>query len=79
MRARIMIETRVKKVFYSASANRHYFTRIAAVKAEARMLIMRKHPTESSEDNTGYPDGIGANCIAAISCTDAWCGWSETR
>ena len=34
--------------------NRHYLTKLAAIKAEARALIIKKHPSEASEDDTGY-------------------------
>lgn len=44
-----MIEERTRKVFYSQAANRHYFTKGAAIKAEARALLIKKHPTEASE------------------------------
>lgn len=44
-----MIEERTRKVFYSQAANRHYFTKLAAIKAEARALIIKKHPSEESE------------------------------
>jgi hypothetical protein len=45
-----VIEARTKKVFYSQTANRHYFTKLAAIKAEARALLIKKHPTESAEN-----------------------------
>ena len=49
-----MIETRTRKVYYSKSKNRHYLTKMAAIKAEARALIIQKHPSEESEHDTGY-------------------------
>lgn len=51
-----MIEARTRKVFYAPTANRHFFTKRAAINAEAKALIKIKHPSEASESepDIGY-------------------------
>lgn len=52
------IEAIERTVYRSPSAGRCYLTKRAAIMAEARALIMRKHPTERPErDHIGvtYP------------------------
>ena len=46
-----MIQVRMKKVYFSESAGRHYLTKRAALQAEARAIIERKHPTERGRVN----------------------------
>ena len=50
------IKTVHRVVYYAETARRHFMTRDAAIKAEARALIKNKYPTEESEN-----DGRG-NC-----------------
>jgi len=40
------IERRTRVVFFSPKAGRHYFTRKAAVYAEARAMMLAKYPSE---------------------------------
>jgi len=55
-----MIEERIRKVFYSASAGRCFFTKRAAINAEAKALILKRYPTEPEEhDDEGRPIGSG--------------------
>lgn len=52
------IEARTRVVFYAPTARRHYMSKAAAVKAEARALIKQRYPTEAAErDHIGqtYP------------------------
>lgn len=44
-----MIEEQTAKVYYSTEAKRRYFTKAAAIRAEARALIKERHPTEDSD------------------------------
>ena len=50
-----MIEARTRKVFFSKRAGRCFFTKRAAIYAEARAIIEERHPSENAEDDTGYP------------------------
>lgn len=51
-----MIETLTRTVYRSTTAGRSYFTKRAAIHAEARTLILARHPTESAE-SAEYEDG----------------------
>lgn len=42
-------------VYRASTKGRRYLSKQAAIKAEARAIIMRKHPTERYENDTGYP------------------------
>ena len=55
-----MIEERTRKVFYSPSAGRCFFTKRAAINAEAKALILKRYPTEPEEyDGAGGQIGSG--------------------
>jgi hypothetical protein len=40
------VETRIRRSYFSPTANRSFLTKRAAANAEARALITRKYPTE---------------------------------
>lgn len=44
----------IKTVYFSSLKNKHYQTRRAAIHADARGLLERKHPSEKYESDTGY-------------------------
>ena len=44
---------KVAEVWYSPGANRRYFTKQAAINAEAEAIIRRKYPTEHAEHDEG--------------------------
>ena len=48
-----MIEERTKRVWFSPAANKHYFTKRAAIHAQARSLVEAKYPSEPYERDTG--------------------------
>lgn len=48
------ITTEVVKVYYSPTRNRRYFSKEAAIKAEAKARIFKKYPSEPYESDTGY-------------------------
>lgn len=53
-----MIEERIAKVYFSPSAGRRYFTKRAALMAEATARIEKKYPTEKAEyDHIGCTYG----------------------
>ncbi len=41
-------------VYYSPTRNRRYFSKEAAIKAEAKARIFKKYPSEPYESDTGY-------------------------
>jgi hypothetical protein len=49
-----VIEARKQIVWRSTAAGRNYLTKRAAIHAEARALIKRKHPSESAEWDVGF-------------------------
>lgn len=59
-----MIETRTRRVWFSPTARRHYFSKWAACIGEARARIKKKHPSDEGEYENGY-------CISP-----AW-NWTE--
>ncbi|HHN8580770.1 TPA: hypothetical protein ACRR2I_001231 [Providencia rettgeri] len=48
------VTTEVVKVYYSPTRNRRYFSKEAAIKAEAKARIFKKYPSEPYESGTGY-------------------------
>lgn len=48
------VTTEVVKVYYSPTRNRRYFSKEAAIKAEAKARIFKKYPSEPYESDTGY-------------------------
>lgn len=42
------------QVYYSPTRNRRYFSKEAAIKAEAKARIFKKYPSEPYESDTGY-------------------------
>mgnify|MGYP003454952329 CR=1 FL=1 len=48
------IELLPRIVYRSTAAGRTYITRRAAIHAEARALIVKKHPPEQAEWDVGY-------------------------
>lgn len=46
-----IIEKKTRLVYFSPTARRHFLTKKAAILAEARVIILRKHP---SEDNFSW-------------------------
>ena len=62
-----MIVTRSRTVYRSTLRGRDYFSKVSAIRAEARMLIEKRHPTEESEC-----DEYGRTCIRG------W-HWSELK
>jgi len=48
-----MIQVQTAKVFYSPTMGRRYFSKHAAISAEARALILKKYPPEPFEPDTG--------------------------
>ena len=48
------VTTEVVKVYYSPTMNRRYFSKEAAIKAEAKARIFKKYPSEPYESDTGY-------------------------
>lgn len=48
------VTTEVVKVYYSPTRNRRYFSKEAAIKAEAKARIFKKYPPEPYESDTGY-------------------------
>lgn len=48
------VTTEVVKVYYSPTRNRRYFSKEAAIKAEAKARIFKKYPSEKPESDTGY-------------------------
>ncbi|MEX6325173.1 hypothetical protein AB6F65_09850 [Providencia hangzhouensis] len=48
------VTTEVAKVYYSPTRNRRYFSKEAAIKAEAKARIFKKYPSEPYESDTGY-------------------------
>ena len=57
-----MIEKQQATVFYAPKAGRRYFTKSAAIKAEAKAIIYAKYPRESFEPDTGYSFDIETDC-----------------
>lgn len=48
------IEARTRVVYFAPTANRHYMTKSAAIKSEARAMINKKYPMEKeSRDEYG--------------------------
>ncbi len=55
-----MIEATTRTVFRATTKGRTYLTKAAAIKAEARALIEKRHPTEKGEfDGNGYQTDPG--------------------
>ena len=50
-----MIEAYRRTVYLSKLAGRSYLTKRAAIHAEARALIVKKHPPERAEADVGFP------------------------
>jgi hypothetical protein len=48
-----MIQERQRKVYYSPTGRKHYFTKKAACWAEARSRVEKKYPSEHYERDTG--------------------------
>ena len=48
------VTTEVVKVYYSPTRNWRYFSKEAAIKAEAKARIFKKYPSEPYESDTGY-------------------------
>lgn len=48
------VTTEVVRVYYSPTRNRRYFSKEAAIKAEAKARIFKKYPSEPYESDTGY-------------------------
>lgn len=48
-----MIQIQTAKVFYSPAAGRRFFTKKAAISAEATCLILKKYPPEPFEHDNG--------------------------
>ena len=48
------VTTEVVKAYYSPTRNRRYFSKEAAIKAEAKARIFKKYPSEPYESETGY-------------------------
>lgn len=48
------VTTKMVKVYYSPTRNRRYFSKEAAIKAEAKARIFKKHPSDPYESDTGY-------------------------
>lgn len=48
------IQKRTREVFYSEVANKHFFTKKAAIRAEARAIVSNRYPSERPE----YEDGV---------------------
>ena len=49
-----MIELQTAKVYYAPTKGRRYFTKAAAIKAEALAIILKKYPNEDFEPDTGF-------------------------
>lgn len=49
------VEKRTREVFYAPTARRHFFTKKAAVRAEAIAIVSSAHPKEKPE----YDDDFG--------------------
>lgn len=49
-----MIEARKQIVWRSTAAGRNYLTKRAAIHAEARALLAKKHPPERPDLDVGY-------------------------
>lgn len=49
-----MIETRTAKIYYAPTARRRYLSKLAAIKGEARAIIMAKHPRQWPEPEVGF-------------------------
>lgn len=48
------IQEMTVRVYYSPTRNRRYFSKEAAIKAEAKARIFKKYPSEKPESDTGY-------------------------
>lgn len=48
------IQEMTVRVYYSPTRNRRYFSKEAAIKAEAKARIFKKYPSEPYESDTGY-------------------------
>ena len=49
-----MIEIQTAKVYYAPTKGRRYFTKSAAIKAEALAIILKKYPVVDFEPETGF-------------------------
>jgi hypothetical protein len=49
-----MIQIKTAKVYYAPTKGRRYFTKKAAINAEAIAIILKKYPTEDFEPDTGF-------------------------
>ncbi len=47
-----MIEARTRRVYFAPRKGRHYFSKAAAISAEARAIIQEKYPTEPQESDS---------------------------
>lgn len=49
-----MIQKQIATVWYAPTRGRRYFSKTAAISAEATALILKKYPLEPYEEDTGY-------------------------
>jgi len=53
-----MIEEQTAKVYYAPTRKRRYFSKNAAINAEAAAIIYKKYPSEKYESDTGHSYNI---------------------
>lgn len=49
-----MVERMEATVYFSSVKGRRFFTKKAAIRAEARVIIARRYPTEKAEYHEGF-------------------------
>lgn len=54
-----MIHEQMKMTYYAPKARRHFLTKRAAIRAEARAIIKSRYPTEREECENGYQTSPG--------------------